>query len=44
MDENELKMRLFEAKWSWYKEKQLSQYKLTTEEMFKENMNADDYD
>jgi len=30
IDTNELKMKLFEAKWSWYKEKTYDQMKTTT--------------
>lgn len=37
MDLNELKDALFSAKWTWYKEKTVSQMKLTTQEMFDEN-------
>ena len=36
VDVNELKQKLFEAKWEWYKEETLSQYKVTTESHEKE--------
>ena len=30
---NEIKLKLFEAKWSWYKNKTLSQQHITTKEL-----------
>ena len=33
LDMNEIKLKLFEAKWSWYKNKTLSQQHITTKEL-----------
>ena len=37
-------MRLFEAKWNWYKDKVYSQVRPTTMELMQEEDIADDYD
>ena len=44
IDSNQLKLSLFEAKWKWYKDKKMSQYKLTTEEMLDQRSWADEHD
>ena len=37
-------MRLFEAKWDWYKDRTMGQYKLTEMEHEKEKQVAEEYD
>lgn len=44
IDMNELKMRLFEAKWNWTKDKVMKQKKLTTMELLEEGDIADEHD
>lgn len=44
IDETEFKLRLFEAKWEWLKDRTLGQYKLTTEEVANKKKVADEYD
>ena len=44
IDDQELKMRLFEAKWNWHKDKVYSRIKLTTSELMDEEQIAEDYD
>ena len=36
VDENELKLRLFDAKWEWYLDQKMSRLKATTPEMEEE--------
>ena len=44
IDDQELKMRLFEAKWKWHKDRVYSQIKPTTMELMEEENIAEDYD
>ena len=44
VDEQELKMRLFEAKWNWHKDRVYSQIQPTTRELMEEEDNAEEYD
>jgi len=44
IDTNELKMRLFEAKWKWLKEKTYGQFKTHTKDMEADMFIADKYD
>ena len=44
LDVNELKLRLFEAKWQWYLDKKMSQVRLTTNEIEEERSYAEEYD
>ena len=44
IDVQELKNRLFEAKWDWYKAQKLGQTKVVTKEMAEEATIADDHD
>ena len=44
IDMQELKNRLFEAKWEWYKAQKFGQTKVVTKEMAEEATIADDYD
>ena len=44
VDKNELKLKLFEAKWNWLQEKTYGQLKQTTEEMEHEREIAEDHD
>ena len=44
IDETEFKMRLFEAKWDWFKDRTMGQYKLTDMDHEKEKQIAEEYD
>ena len=44
IDSNELRKRLFEAKWEWHKDRTLGQFKATTMEIEEEKSIAEDYD
>ena len=44
IDSNELRKRLFEAKWEWHKDRTLGQFKATTMEIEEEKAIAEDYD
>mmetsp|Transcript_6919 Transcript_6919/g.9583 ORF Transcript_6919/g.9583 Transcript_6919/m.9583 type:complete len:154 (-) Transcript_6919:892-1353(-) len=44
LDYNTLKMKLFEAKWNWYKNETYAQMEITTKNLHDESQIADDYD